>query len=111
MNEVFLYLITTGRKTGQPRSIEIWFVEYENCFYLVAEGREQAHWVRNIEANPNVQFSIGDRENHNKVRAPGPGIGRAIHRDIEPTLAAAVAALMDAKYDWSEGLIVEIQPL
>jgi hypothetical protein len=25
--EQFIYLTTTGRKTGRPREIEIWFVE------------------------------------------------------------------------------------
>jgi hypothetical protein len=29
-NEQFLYLTTTGRKTGLPREIEIWFVELDS---------------------------------------------------------------------------------
>src|SRR5438132_181546 len=33
----FLYLTTTGRKTGLPREIEIWFVEADGRLYILAE--------------------------------------------------------------------------
>jgi hypothetical protein len=33
-----------------------------------------------------------------------------VDRAAEPELAAAVAGLMDAKYDWSSGQIVELKP-
>ncbi len=105
-NEVdYLYLTTIGRTTGLPRQIEIWFVEHEGAYYLVSGGREQANWVQNIKANPAIEIRIGTRE------APMmSGSGRIIERDAEPELAAAVAAKMDAKYDWSDGLIVELKP-
>jgi hypothetical protein len=38
LNEQFLYLIATGRKTGLPRQIEIWFVEYGGRLYILAEN-------------------------------------------------------------------------
>ncbi len=34
----FLYLTTIGRKSGKPHQIEIWFVEYQGCCYIVNEG-------------------------------------------------------------------------
>jgi hypothetical protein len=43
------HLTTTGRVTGQPREIGIWFTEHGGHFYLVAE-RESANWVRNIQS-------------------------------------------------------------
>jgi hypothetical protein len=39
---MYLYLTTTGRVTGQPRELEIWFTERGGHFYLVAE-RESAN--------------------------------------------------------------------
>jgi hypothetical protein len=33
-----------------------------------------------------------------------------VHNDREPRLAATVEALFDAKYGWSDGLIVELSP-
>jgi len=101
----FLYLTTQGWKSGKPHQVEIWYVAHEECCYLVAEHREKTHWVQNIVHNPAVSFSVGSREAQMM-----PGTGRIINREAEPELAAAVAALMDAKYDWSDGLIVELKP-
>ena len=33
----YLYLTTTGRHSGLPRQIEIWFTRHEGRYYLVAE--------------------------------------------------------------------------
>lgn len=98
----FLYLTTTGHKTGHPHEIEIWFVPCEGCYYLVSEMRERSHWVQNIRHNPDVKFYV-DGKTHT-------GSGRVISPDSEPALAAAVSALMDARYGWSDGLIVELSP-
>jgi deazaflavin-dependent oxidoreductase (nitroreductase family) len=95
----YLYLTTTGRVTGQPREIEIWFVEHGGHFFLVAE-HEGANWVRNIQSQPRVKVRVGDVEFN--------AIARVAHKDREPQLAATVKALFDAKYGWSDGLIVEL---
>ena len=98
---MYLYLTTTGRITGQPREIEIWFTEHGGRFYLVAE-RESANWVRNIQSQPQVRFRVGEAE-HNAV-------ARVVRNEREPQLAAEVKALFDAKYGWSDGLVVELTP-
>jgi deazaflavin-dependent oxidoreductase (nitroreductase family) len=110
MSEAFLYLTTRGRVSGLPRQIEIWFVEHEGRYYIVAEGREQAGWVKNLKASPAVTFSVGPREAPASVVPPTPAEARAIDRAAFPELAAAVAKAMDVKYGWSDGLIVEITP-
>lgn len=109
-NNVFLYLTTTGRTSGEPRQIEIWFVEHDGCYYMVAESGDQAHWVRNIMANPLVTFSIGTRENHAAHRPPTRAGGRILPPEDDPALVSTIAALMDAKYGWSTGLTVELIP-
>lgn len=57
----FCYLITTGRTTGLPREIEIWFAADGGSLYLLAGGGENAHWVRNIRASSRVRVRLGDR--------------------------------------------------
>jgi deazaflavin-dependent oxidoreductase (nitroreductase family) len=96
-----LCLTTTGRITGQPREIEVWFTEHGGHFYLVAE-RESANWVRNIQSQPQVKARVGDAE--------FTAIARIVRNDREPQLSATVKALFDAKYGWSHGLVVEIAP-
>jgi len=98
----FLYLTTTGRKTGEPREIEIWFVEHEGRYYLVSENRERSQWVQNIQHDPRITFWVEGKTYQ--------GMGRAIDREKETKLAETVSALMDAKYSWSEGLLVELTP-
>jgi deazaflavin-dependent oxidoreductase (nitroreductase family) len=110
-DEFFLYMTTTGRKTGLPRHIEIWYVEYEGCHYMVAEHREDTSWVKNIRANPAVTFSVGRAGNEEAKLALTQAHGRVVSREDEPELAAAVSKLMDEKYDWSDGTIVELKPI
>jgi deazaflavin-dependent oxidoreductase (nitroreductase family) len=98
---MYLYLTTTGRITGRLREIEIWFAEDGGRFYLVAE-RESANWVRNIQSLPQVKVRVGAAEFN--------AAARVVHNDREPQLAATVKALFDAKYGWSDGLIVELTP-
>ena len=92
---------TPLRADTQPRQIEIWFTEHSGRFYLIAE-RESANWVRNIQSQPQVKVRVGDAEFN--------AIARVVHNDREPQLAATVKALFDAKYGWSDGLIVELTP-
>src|SRR5437762_640288 len=57
----YLYLTTTGRRTGQPREIEIWFTQRGGLYYLVAEHRERAQWVRNLRLAPRVAVRVRGR--------------------------------------------------
>ncbi len=53
------HLQTTGRSSGRPRTIEIWFATDGERVYFLAGGREHAHWVRNLQADPRVRVRIG----------------------------------------------------
>jgi deazaflavin-dependent oxidoreductase (nitroreductase family) len=100
--EQFLYLATVGRRTGLPHLIEIWFVEHAGRYYVVSERRDASQWVKNLRAQPAVGFVVGRRVGRATARALDPAVDAALH--------AEVRALMDARYDWSDGLIVEIAP-
>jgi deazaflavin-dependent oxidoreductase (nitroreductase family) len=99
---MYLYLTTTGRRTGLRREIEIWFAEHGGRFYVIAERREHANWVRNIAADPRIHIRVGERH--------FAGIARTVDVDREPELAGAVRKVFDGKYGWSDGLIVELAP-
>jgi deazaflavin-dependent oxidoreductase (nitroreductase family) len=98
----FLYLTTTGRSSGLPREIEIWFTHLDGRYYLIAEHRERANWVRNIVNNSRVAFRVGQQEFH--------GVGRVVDEAQEQTLWQNVRELSDRKYGWSDGLIIELKP-
>ncbi|MFN8420489.1 MAG: nitroreductase/quinone reductase family protein [Anaerolineae bacterium] len=98
----YLYLTTSGWKSGKAHEIEIWFVSLNGKYYLVSEMRQRAHWIQNIQHNPRISFRIGEQTY--------PGTGREVEPETEPELAAQVRALMDRKYKWSDGMIMELSP-
>ena len=98
----YLYLTTTGRTSGLPREIEIWFVESKGKLFIMAEHFHKAQWVKNIERNPRVRVRIGDREFE--------ATARVLDRKRDATLWKTAQRLEIEKYDWGDGLPVEITP-
>jgi deazaflavin-dependent oxidoreductase (nitroreductase family) len=87
------HLQTTGRVSGRSRTIEIWFATDGDRLYLLAGGRDGAHWVRNLRADPGVRVRIGGQTL--------AGNARVI--EGEPREQAA-RELLAAKYQgWSAG--------
>ncbi len=58
----YCYVTTTGRRSGRPHTIEIWFALHEDRVYLLAGGGTDSDWVRNLQANPTVGMRLGHRE-------------------------------------------------
>jgi len=103
MAETFLYLVTTGRVSGTPHKIEIWFVEYDGCAYLCSGKGTNADWVQNIQQDAAVQFATGTTpDDHAPLQA-----GRAVIVTDADEITA-VKRLFDAKYDWSNGTLVQV---
>lgn len=58
-DEAYCYLTTTGRVTGKPHEIEIWFGLIGNTCYLLSGGRDKSDWVKNLLKDPSVTVRIG----------------------------------------------------
>jgi deazaflavin-dependent oxidoreductase (nitroreductase family) len=97
-----LYLTTTGRNSGLPREIEIWFVTSNGRLYILAEHFYATQWVKNIKSNPRVSVRIGDREFQATARTLDEATDRATWQ--------LARALETEKYGWGDGLPVEILP-
>lgn len=110
-DDAVCHLQTTGRSSGRPRTIEIWFGTDGERIYLLAGGRDRAHWVRNLRVEPRVRVRIGGQTLEGQARV-------IEGEDREPLARRLLAAKYQA---WSEGsqlsswaagsLPVEIQPL
>ena len=62
--EEFCYLTTTGRVTGRPHEIEIWFaiVVERRALYMLSGGGDRSDWVKNLRRDPEVRVRIaGER--------------------------------------------------
>lgn len=77
--EDYCYLTTTGRTSGEPRTIEIWFALEGGTLYMLAGSGESAHWVRNIRKQPAVAVRIRDET--------FAGVGRVLATGDEDALA------------------------
>ena len=56
--EDFCYLTTTGRISGRPHTIEIWFALNGQTLYMLSGGRDKSDWVKNALYTPAVQMKI-----------------------------------------------------
>jgi deazaflavin-dependent oxidoreductase (nitroreductase family) len=90
----FAYLTTTGRRTGQEHTIEIWFALHEGRIYVLSGGGASADWVRNLRKTRRVRLRIGTQAARATARVVRAGTK-------EEELARQ---LLDGKYQgWREG--------
>jgi deazaflavin-dependent oxidoreductase (nitroreductase family) len=61
-NAAVCYLTTTGRVTGRPHTIEIWFARHQDTIYLLAGDGTRADWVRNLVRTPAATVRVGGVE-------------------------------------------------
>ncbi len=68
-DEDFCYLTTTGRVTGRPHEIEIWFSIDGQTLYMLSGGRDRSDWVRNLQRTSEVTVRIASErfEGHARV--------------------------------------------
>ena len=105
----FCYVTTTGRTTGRPHRIEIWFFAHDGGAYLLSDSGT-SDWCRNLLADPHVTLEI-DGQRRDTVARPV---------DASDPANAVVRPAMAAKYqpcgpqedlrDWSEtGWLVRVE--
>lgn len=81
-DEDYCYLTTTGRRTGRPHTIEIWFAHSTETLYLLAGDRDGADWVRNVIREQDVKVRIGDIEQKARARLLEDGEEDALARRL-----------------------------
>ena len=72
-------ITTTGRRSGQPRRIEIVFHNFDGRIYITGRpGRQTRAWIHNLEADPHFTFHL-----KGAVRADLPATARIITDESE----------------------------
>ncbi len=90
----YAWLTTIGRRTGEPRTVELWFGLQGPTVYFLAGGGSGAHWVQNALAHPEVRLRLGSRDHVGAARAAEPGSAEEL----------AARRTLAAKYQgWQEG--------
>lgn len=78
----FCYLTTTGRVSGRPHTIEIWFALSGATLYMLAGSRHGADWVKNLLRNPAVSVRLREQTYPGQAREVGPGDEDALARQL-----------------------------
>lgn len=107
----YCYLTTTGRRSGRPHRIEIWYAVEGSTVYMLSGGGCSSDWVRNLVADPAVLVEIDGGEH--------PARGRVLEGGEE---AERARSLVFAKYapryqgdltDWRERALpvaIDLEP-
>jgi deazaflavin-dependent oxidoreductase (nitroreductase family) len=69
----FCYLTTTGRVSGVPHRIEIWFALHDDVVYLMSGGGDRSDWVLNLMAESKVTLELGATVRATTARTVDPG--------------------------------------
>ena len=67
-HEDFCYLTTTGRVSGRPHTIEIWYVLHGETLFMLSGGLDQSDWVKNLLRDVAVAVKIKERMFHGQAR-------------------------------------------
>jgi deazaflavin-dependent oxidoreductase (nitroreductase family) len=90
--EEYCYLTTTGRVSGRPHEIEIWFGANDSTLYLLS-GSEKSDWVKNLLKDASVTVRIAEHTFRGTAR---------VVKDQEKELQARY--LLAEKYqEWEDG--------
>jgi len=92
-DEEYCYLTTTGRVTGRPHEIEIWFGLNESTLYLLSGGRDRSDWVKNLLKNPAVSVRV--------AKHTFEGTARLVKDEKEETMARYLLA--EKYHEWESG--------
>ncbi len=93
-DQPYAWLTTIGRQSGEPRTVELWFVLDARTVHVLAGGGETAQWVRNADIEPRVRLRLGQRTYEGRARRPEQGSAEE----------ADARRLMAIKYQgWREG--------
>jgi deazaflavin-dependent oxidoreductase (nitroreductase family) len=68
VDDDYCYVTTTGRRTGRPHRIEIWYAADGGTLYLLAGGGRGSDWVRNLEADPAVTVELDGESSPARAR-------------------------------------------
>jgi deazaflavin-dependent oxidoreductase (nitroreductase family) len=99
-SESYCYLTTTGRVSGEPREIEIWFGLDGQTLYMLSGGVERSDWVKNLIREPEVRVRLGERSFRGRARIVSDGDGEEDARARRLLLEKYSAGYSGDLSDW-----------
>jgi deazaflavin-dependent oxidoreductase (nitroreductase family) len=79
-------ITTTGRKSGQPRRIEIWFHRLDGKYYITGTPGRPRDWYANLVAHPRFTFHLKESATADLAATARPVTDPAERQKILPGL-------------------------
>ncbi|MEL7209326.1 MAG: nitroreductase family deazaflavin-dependent oxidoreductase [Actinomycetota bacterium] len=104
----YAYLTTTGRRTGRPHRVEIWFAVVDGTVWVGSGGGTASDWVANLLAEPQLSLEVGT---HRWSATADVHRGLGDHPARARLLDRYGDATAEELSDWARDcLLVEIRP-
>ncbi len=100
-------ITVTGRRSGRPITIPVWFVEDGDTLYLLPVRGSDADWYRNLVANPTIRLTADGAEH--TTRSSPTTDPRKVH-EIVDKFSAKYGAKDVEDYYTKQDAAVEIPP-
>jgi deazaflavin-dependent oxidoreductase (nitroreductase family) len=85
-------ITTTGRKSGQPRRIEIWFHNLDGNLYITGVPNFPRGWYANMLATPEFTFHLKDSVQADLPATATPIVEEAQRRQILTGILEKISA-------------------
>jgi deazaflavin-dependent oxidoreductase (nitroreductase family) len=101
-------LTARGRKSGQPRTVAIWFALGDGKLFLTGDAKGP-QWLRNARANPDVEVQIGSTRLRGRARVvEDPAETEAVRqRFVRRYVMARIARMLGSGYTDSTAVVID----
>jgi|SRR5688572_4949026 len=100
-------ITTTGRKSGEPRRIEIWFHNIDGRLYITGSPGRRS-WYANLVANPEFTFHLKESAQADLPARARPILAEAERREIMGRITRNVGREGDLETWVRESPLVEV---
>jgi deazaflavin-dependent oxidoreductase (nitroreductase family) len=89
-NDRIIDITTTGRTSGEPRRIEIWFHRAGGAYYITGTPDRPRGWYANLVANPAFTFHLKESATADLAATARPVTDEAERRTVLEGIFAAM---------------------
>ena len=101
-------LTARGRKSGEPRTVTIWFALGDGKVFLTGDAKGP-NWLRNARANPDVTVQIGGTRLRGRARVveDAAEADAVRQRFVRRYLMARLARMVGTGYTDSTAVVID----
>ena len=104
----YCYLTTVGRRTGNPHTIEIWFVVEGGCVWLFTDSDGRTDWLLNLRQDPRVKLRLEEMEVDARAEVVKIGVDEPVRRAVVERYRGSD----DSLEEWARtALVVRVTPI